>query len=131
MSTAPFPMAGQRFEVDYGDLVATNAYARDGRTLTYEITKGALTGNAATVGFEWRHLSGRSYAISWQEADGSTVVHIDDLEAGRSFAFFTTPDRQFFRLEGSLRPLDADGQNERTAGIRPGGSLADVILCCC
>ncbi|WP_425280356.1 MoaF-related domain-containing protein [Pseudaminobacter salicylatoxidans] len=52
-----------RFEVDYGDLVATNDYARDGQALTYEITMGELTGNTATVGFEWRHLSGQSCAI--------------------------------------------------------------------
>jgi len=44
--------------------------------------------------------------ISWQEADGSTVVHIDDFETGCSLAFFTTPDGQFFRLEGNLRPLE-------------------------
>ncbi|MGN8114469.1 MoaF-related domain-containing protein [Labrys sp. 22185] len=107
MNPIAFPLAGQQFEVDYGDLVATNAYASDGPSLRYEITRGPLTGNKATVGFEWRHLAGQSYAISWQEADGSTVVHIDDFEAGRSLAFFTTPDGTFFRLEGSLRPLAA------------------------
>jgi phenolic acid decarboxylase len=106
-----FPLAGQRFEVDYGDLVATNAYVQEGRSLTYEITGGALTGSTATVEFEWRHLFGGTYAISWQEADGSTVVHIDDFEAGRSLAFFTTPDARFFRLEGSLKPLEPVHQN--------------------
>lgn len=111
MSTTAFPMAGQGFEVDYGNFIATNVYAQDGSTLTYEITQGALRGNTATVGFEWRHLLRRSYAISWREADGSTVVHIDDFEAGRSLAFFTTLDGQFFRLEGSLHPLDVTGGN--------------------
>lgn len=112
MDSLPFPMAGRTFEVDYGDLIATNAYAADGRALTYEITRGPLTGNQATVGFEWHHLSGQSYAISWQEADGSTVVHVDDFGGGRSLAFFTTPNGQFFRLEGGLRPIDAAGQNQ-------------------
>lgn len=106
-----FPLAGQRFEVDYGDLVATNAYAEEGQSLTYEITASALAGNTATVAFEWRHLFGGTYAISWQEADGSTVVHIDDFEGGRSLAFFTTPDGQFFRLEGSLKPVAFIHQN--------------------
>ncbi|GLK73635.1 adenylate cyclase [Ancylobacter dichloromethanicus] len=106
MTTASFPMAGRRFEVDYGDLVAENAYAADGRSLTYAITGGALAGNGATVGFEWRHLHGGAYAISWQEADSSTVVHIDDFDRGRSMAFFTTPNGQFHRFEGSLRSLD-------------------------
>ena len=107
MTTSSFPMAGRRFEVDYGDLIAENAYADDGRSLTYAITGGALAGNGATVGFEWRHLHGSAYAISWQEADGSTVVHIDDFDQGRSMAFFTTPNRQFHRFEGRLRALDS------------------------
>lgn len=106
MNTTIFPMAGQRFEVDYGGLVAENAYAEDGRSLTYAITSGALAGNTATVSFEWRRLEGGAFAISWQEADGATVVHIDDFEAGRSLAFFTTADQQFHRLEGPLRSLD-------------------------
>jgi hypothetical protein len=106
-----FPLAGQRFEVDYGDLVATNIYAEEGRSLTYEITAGALTGNTATVEFEWRHLFGGTYVVSWQEVDGSTVVHIDDFDGGRSLAFFTTPDGQFFRLEGSLKPAEFVHQN--------------------
>lgn len=58
MNPLAFPFAGRCFEVDYGDLAATNAYAPDGSALTYQITKGALTGNTATVAFEWRHLSG-------------------------------------------------------------------------
>lgn len=112
MNALALPFAGRCFEVDYGDLIATNAYTQDGRALTYEITRGTLTGNTATVGFEWRHLSGQSYAISWQEADGSTVVHIDDFETGRSLAFFTTPSGQFFRLDGSLRSVDIAGQGK-------------------
>jgi len=111
MNEMSFPLTGQRFEVDYGDLKATNAYREDGRSLTYEITGGALAGNTATVEFQWRHLFGGSYVISWQEADGSTVVHIDDFEGGRSLAFFTTPDGQFFRLEGSLKPVESTTQN--------------------
>lgn len=106
MNTTLFPMAGQCFEVDYGGPVAENAYAEDGRSLTYTITSGALAGNTATVSFEWRRIEGGAFAISWQEADGATVVHIDDFETGRSLAFFTTADQQFHRLEGPLRSLD-------------------------
>jgi hypothetical protein len=102
-----FEFSERTFVVDYGGLTATNAYSADGRSLTYEITEGALKGNQATVEFMWRHLHGKTYAISWQEADGSTVVHIDDFEAGRSLSFFTTPNAEFFRLEGTLAPLKA------------------------
>ena len=111
MNETSFPLTGQRFEVDYGDLKATNAYGEDGRSLTYEITGGVLAGNTETVEFQWHHLFGSTYAISWQEADSSTVVHIDDFEGGHSLAFFTAPDGQFFRLEGSLKPVEFVHQN--------------------
>ncbi|RVI77373.1 hypothetical protein CN188_22375 [Sinorhizobium meliloti] len=62
-----------------------------------------MAGVSGTVDYQCRRLGGEIYAISWQEADGSTVVHVDDFQAGRSLSFFTTLQGQFFRLEGSLR----------------------------
>ncbi|WP_037217404.1 hypothetical protein [Rhizobium sp. IBUN] len=100
-----FHFAGRTFEVNYGDLVATNAYAADKNNLTYEITGGSLKGATAKVAFEWKELDGGNFVISWQEADGSTVVHIDNFEKGSSLTFFTTPGSGFYRLSGSLREL--------------------------
>jgi hypothetical protein len=101
-------MAGKRYEVNYGEMVAVNFYQSDGYSLIYEITIGQLAGNTAKVNFEWHHLHDQTYAISWQELDGSTVVHIDDFKTGNSLAFFTTSDKQFFRLEGTLCSLDSN-----------------------
>ena len=42
------------------------------------------------------------YAISWQEANGATVVHIDDFIRGRSQAWFTAADLAFYRMQGPL-----------------------------
>ena len=100
-----FPFAGRTFEVNYGDLVATNAYAADKNSLTYEITGGPLKGAAAEVAFEWTELDGGNFVISWQEADGSTVVHVDNFEQGSSLTFFTTPKSDFYRLSGTLHAL--------------------------
>lgn len=100
-----FPFAGRTFEVNYGDLVATNAYAADKNSLTYEITGGPLKGATAEVAFEWTELDGGNFVISWQEADGSTVVHVDNFEKGSSLTFFTTPKSDFYRLSGTLRAL--------------------------
>ncbi|CAB3807427.1 MoaF-related domain-containing protein [Paraburkholderia fynbosensis] len=97
-----FEFSGRSLVVTYEGLTATNVYSSDGRSLTYEITEGSLKGNRATVDFTWHQLRGKTYAFSWQEANGATVVHIDDFEAGRSLSFFTTPNAEFFRLEGAL-----------------------------
>ena len=54
---------------------------------------------------QWQEVSDGVYAISWQEADGATVVHIDDFIRGRSQAFFTAADLSFYRMQGPLTEL--------------------------
>lgn len=99
------PFAGKRFEVRYDGLTAINAYADDGIHMRYEITEGAFAGATGEVACTWQHVAGEIYAISWQEADRATVVHLDDFAAGTSRSFFTAPSLDFYRLEGSLRAL--------------------------
>ncbi|NLP63246.1 MoaF-related domain-containing protein [Paraburkholderia sacchari] len=99
------PFAGKTFEVRYDGLTAINAYAPDGIHMRYEITEGDFTGAQGEVAYTWQHVAGETYAISWQEANRATVVHIDDFAAGTSRSFFTAPSLDFFRLEGSLRAL--------------------------
>ena len=99
------PFAGKTFEVRYGGLTAINTYAEDGIHMRYEITEGDFAGATGEVAYTWRHVAGEIYAISWQEADRATVVHLDDFAAGTSRSFFTAPSLDFYRLEGSLRAL--------------------------
>lgn len=99
------PFAGQTFEVRYAGLTAINAYADDGVHMRYEITEGAFAGATGEVAYTWHPVADGVYAITWQEADRSTVVHIDDFAAGTSRSFFTTPALKLHRLEGSLRAL--------------------------
>jgi hypothetical protein len=97
------PFAGKTFEVRYNGLTAINAYAEDGMHMHYEITEGDFAGAVGEVAYTWQHVAGEIYAISWQEANRATVVHIDDFAAGTSRSFFTAPSLDFYRLEGSLR----------------------------
>ncbi|MXN77789.1 adenylate cyclase [Burkholderia sp. 4701] len=99
------PFAGQTFEVRYDSLTALNAYDDDGRHMRYEITEGPYAGAKGEVAYTWQHVAGETYAISWQEADRATVVHLDDFAAGTSRAFFTASSLDFHRLEGSLRAV--------------------------
>lgn len=106
MNTTPRPpFAGQTFEVRYEGLTATNAYDADGITLRYCITEGPLRGASGEVRYQWQPVAEGVFAISWQEHDGSTVVHVDDFNRGRSLSFFTTPGPELHRLHGTLRAL--------------------------
>lgn len=73
--------------------------------MRYEITEGDFAGATGEVTYTWQHVAGEVYAISWQEAERATVVHLDDFAAGTSRSFFTAPSLDFHRLEGSLRAL--------------------------
>lgn len=99
------PFAGKTFEVRYEGLTAINAYADDGMHMRYEITEGPYAGAQGEVQYTWQRIAEGIYAISWQEADRSTVVHIDDFDNGTSRSFFTTAQLELHRLEGGLRQI--------------------------
>lgn len=99
------PFAGRGFRVDYDGLSAHNLYAEDGRSIRYAIVSGPYAGASGEAPCEWRQIAEGVYAISWQEADGATVVHVDDFANGRSMAFFTAADRTFYRMQGPLTAL--------------------------
>lgn len=97
--------AGRSFRVDYDGLSAHNIYSEDGKTIRYAIVSGAYVGASGEARCQWQEVSDGVYAISWQEADGATVVHIDDFIRGRSQACFTAADLSFYRMQGPLTEL--------------------------
>ena len=101
------PFAGRSFRVDYDGLSAHNIYSDDGETIRYAIVAGPYAGARGEARCQWQRVSEGVYAISWQEADGATVVHIDDFAQGCSRAFFTASDLSFHRMQGPLTQLDA------------------------
>ena len=103
---SPPLFAGRGFRVDYEDLSAHNIYSADGSTVSYAIISGPYAGVGGESLCQWQELSEGVYAISWQECDGSTVVHIDDFTHGESNAFFTAADLSFYRMHGLLTELD-------------------------
>jgi phenolic acid decarboxylase len=109
--------AGRSFRVDYGELSAHNTYADDGQSIRYAIVSGPYTGASGESQCEWREVSEGLYAISWQESDGATVVHIDDFVNGRSLAFFTASDMKFHRMQGSLTGLESAQAAAPRAGV--------------
>ncbi|QNK01222.1 MoaF-related domain-containing protein [Dyella telluris] len=103
LSTPAF--AGRSFRVDYDGLSAHNTYADDGKSVRYAIVSGPYSGASGESPCQWRQIAEGVYVISWQEANGATVVHIDDFTDGRSQAFFTAADLSFHRMRGALIEL--------------------------
>jgi hypothetical protein len=105
--TSVLPFAGKCYEVDYGPRVAAlNTYNKDGLSLRYESLVGPSKGATGVVTYKALDVGDGRYLISWQEADGGTVVHLDDFRAGTSHVFYTTASGDFFRAKGTLRECD-------------------------
>lgn len=97
---------GHTFRIQYGPaMTVLNTYAEDGRTMRYEVTEGEYAGATAEVLYTAVELAPGLFALSWQEADKGTVVHIDNFAAGTSRTFYTTAELGFLRMEGSLTQL--------------------------
>ena len=99
--------AGHGFRVDYDGLFAHNVYSADGNGIRYAIVSGPYAGAHGEAACQWQEIDEGVYVISWQEADGATVVHVDDFANGRSKAFFTATDLSFYRMQGPLTEIDA------------------------
>ncbi|WEJ69833.1 adenylate cyclase [Pseudomonas sp. PSE14] len=98
--------AGRGFRVDYDGLSAHNLYSADGNSIRYAIVSGPYAGARGEAACQWQEIGDGVYVISWQEADGATVVHVDDFANGRSQAFFTATDLSFYRMQGPLTEID-------------------------
>lgn len=108
LNTNPPLFAGRSFRVDYDGLSAHNIYSEDGSSIRYAIVAGPYAGASGEAPCQWQQIREGLYAISWQEANGATVVHVDDFIRGRSQAFFTASDLKFHRMQGPLAELPQD-----------------------
>jgi hypothetical protein len=71
-------------------------------SLRYRVLSGERTGNADRVAMQVRPLREGLFLVSWQEADGITVVHVEDF-AERCFdACVTFPGGRFERIHGTM-----------------------------
>lgn len=97
---------GKTFVFDYGDLVAHDHFVSD-TLLTFEVVGGPFAGVRGEARYEAHEIAPDVWMITWQEADGATVVHVDDFARGISHSNFTDAKLGFHRMLGSLRELAA------------------------
>ncbi len=48
------------------------------------------------------------FAVSWVEASGATVVHVEDFERGVVHSYATLPDGSFLRMQGPIRLISKE-----------------------
>lgn len=105
MTAQAFPAIGNRYRADYGQLVFNLDFAADGKTLRWA-DAGAKDFDAAakTEHYTATFVRPGVFWVTWQEADGTTVSHVEDFDNGVVHAAITAPDHSFYTLTGKLVP---------------------------
>ncbi len=121
MSIDAFPV-GLVMEVAYPAFRARVTLLSTTR-LRFEIAEPAFA-RTETVGIEVVPLGGGRFIVSWQEADGATVVNVQDHDAGVVHAYATLTDGRFLRMTGTITIVQPA---QRVADDRPRRNKALVL----
>lgn len=97
-------LVGRTFKFSYGDFEVIDTFGD--ANISYEVISGDFKGLKGEVPYSLSKVSEGVYAISWQELDGATVTHVDDLNTGISLSFFTTADLSFYKMKGTLVEIE-------------------------
>lgn len=106
MTNHAFPAIGRRYLADYGQVVFLVDFATDGKTLRWaEAAAPDFDAAAHTETYSATQVRPGVFWVTWQEADGTTVSHVEDFENDVVHASITTPAREFLTLTGQWTPV--------------------------
>jgi hypothetical protein len=102
MSDQVFPAIGHVYQADYRERIYRVAFNADGKTLRWA-QEPVLNFDQEAVTETYAHTPIRPgvFMVSWQEADGITVTHVEDFENDLVHAAITLPDHTFLTLKGT------------------------------
>lgn len=99
-------LVGKTFAADLGALRVRLTYETCTR-MTFVVDSGAgmtADGHTETVDVEIVEVRPHVYLVSWREAGGATVVHVEDL-AGSTLRSIVTLDGRLHRLSGTFKEI--------------------------
>jgi hypothetical protein len=70
--------------------------------IRFHIAEGAYA-HTETVKIAVSPIRAGAFAVSWVEASGATVVHVEDFARGVVHSYATLPDGSFLRMQGPIR----------------------------
>ena len=104
MSTTPFPAVGHVYEVNFSSWVF-HLHFKSEMVMTLTNAEDPFKGTSETVQISVTPIRPGVFMISWQEAEKTTVVHVEDFENGIVHTNVTLPNGVFLRRSGTLKKL--------------------------
>lgn len=99
----PYPMIGRRYLVRFPTMTfILNFLSETSLEFIVEESPDLPAGSAHTVDITVEPLRDGIYLVSWQEASGNTVVHVEDFTNHEVHAFLTMADGTFVRQTAPL-----------------------------
>jgi phenolic acid decarboxylase len=93
---------GEKWIFDIGVAEIEHHYVSSTQ-MRYRILTGSRAGEVGQVELQIQPVRGALYFVSWQESDRSTVVHLEDFSNCTFISCFTSPEAEFFRIQGRMR----------------------------
>ena len=99
-------ISGNKFLVQFGMAKAVLHFNSD-ISLTFTITgkNGEPQEITETVAIKMTELRPRLFLVTWQEASGTTVTQVHDYENNVIYSNWTSGNREFTNLKGTLRSI--------------------------
>jgi hypothetical protein len=74
-------------------------------SMHYRVASGPRAGIQETVAIEVHLIRPDVFLVSWQEADGISVVHLEDFADNTLHSHATQTDERFMRVRGTMRRI--------------------------
>ena len=104
MSTPHFPAVGHVYEANFGSWVH-HLHFESETVMTLSIAEGPFAGTSETVQIAVTPIRPGVFLISWQEADKTTVIHLEDFENGIVHTNIIKSRGGFIRRSGTLKQV--------------------------
>ncbi len=104
MSTTPFPAVGHVYEAHFGSWVH-HLHFESETVMTLTNAEGPFAGTSETVQIAVTPIRPGVFLICWQEADKTTVVHVEDFENGIVHTNITKPRGGFIHRSGTWKQV--------------------------
>jgi hypothetical protein len=97
-----FPAVGHRYLVDF-KAFRVELYFQSESSLTYTGVKpDGSHGGSETVSITAEPIRDQLFLVTWQEADKTTVVHLEDYKNNTIITNITEPDGTFSKFHGQV-----------------------------
>lgn len=96
MSQSAFPAVGHAYEVDFGGGNAFRITFKSDSEMSFVKLAEPNKDFVETVTFTFKAIRDDVFMVYWQEADKTTVMHVQDFGKGELHSNITGPDGSFF-----------------------------------